>query len=51
MLICGTPSEFLLEFDKEIIMSADEIMNNLAASYEVSTACNLYKPTQQAAGN
>ena len=27
------------------------VMNYLAASYEVSTACNLYKITQQAAGN
>ena len=34
MLICGTPSEFLLEFDKEIIMSASEIFKIIRQNKE-----------------
>ena len=34
MLICGTPSEFLLEFDEEIIMSASEIFKIIRQNKE-----------------
>ena len=34
MLICGTPSEFLLEFDKEMIMSASEIFKIIRQNKE-----------------
>ena len=44
-----------LEMTPLVLKKISEInfegMNDLAASYEVSTACNLRKITQQAAGN
>jgi len=50
-LLSGNPDGFAFVFGAKSYTEKNNSMNYLAASYEVSTACNLCKITQQAAGN